>query len=37
MKDMNEKWLYKDLTQGIIGSAMEAHRELGSGFLEYFF
>jgi len=35
MKNMNEKWLYKDLTQGIIGAAMEAHRELGSGFLEY--
>jgi len=35
MKDMNEKWLYKDLTQEIIGVAMEVHRELGSGFLEY--
>ncbi|MCW3130668.1 MAG: GxxExxY protein [Methanophagales archaeon] len=34
---MNEKWLYnyKDLTQEIIGVAMEVHRELGSGFLEY--
>ena len=34
MKDMEEKWLYNDLTQGIIGAAMEVHRELGSGFLE---
>jgi GxxExxY protein len=35
MKDTNEKWLYKDLTQNIISAAMEVHRELGNGFLEY--
>jgi len=35
MKEMNEKWLYTDLTQEIIVAAMEVHRELGSGFLEY--
>ena len=32
---MEEKWLYKDLTQEVIGASMEVHRELGSGFLEY--
>jgi len=35
MKVTNEKWLYKGLTQKIIGAAIEVHRELGSGFLEY--
>ena len=35
LRDTNGKWLYKDLTQEIIGAAMEVHRKLGSGFLEY--
>jgi len=35
MTETNEKWLYRDLTQKIIGAAMEVPRELGSGFLEY--
>ncbi len=34
-QDKDNKWLYKDLTEKIIGAAMEVHRLLGSGFLEY--
>lgn len=30
-----DKWLYNELTSQIINAAMEVHRELGSGFLEY--
>jgi GxxExxY protein len=29
------KWLFKDLTENVIGAAMEVHNTLGSGFLEY--
>jgi len=32
-----EKWLFKELTEQIINAAMEVHRELGPGFLEYIF
>lgn len=34
-QDKNNKWLYKELTEKIIGAAMELHRILGYGFLEY--
>lgn len=34
-QEKNEKWLHKPLTEQIIGAAMEVHRTLGSGFLEY--
>jgi len=31
----NKEWLYKDLTEKVIGATMEVHRELEAGFLEY--
>ncbi|MBU4305755.1 MAG: GxxExxY protein [Candidatus Omnitrophica bacterium] len=33
--DKADKWLYHDLTEKVIGAAMEVHRILGNGFLEY--
>lgn len=34
-KKRNTKWMYENLTEKTIGAAMEVHRELGCGFLEY--
>ena len=34
-QDKENKWLYKDLTEKVIGAAIEVHKTLGSGFLEY--
>ncbi len=35
VKSCDSKWLYKDITEKIIGAAIEVHKVLGSGFLEY--
>ena len=36
MEDVSaKKWLYNELTDKIIGAAIEVHRQLGTGFLEY--
>ena len=35
IQDKDDKWLYKDLTEKIIGASMEVHRILSHGFLEY--
>lgn len=34
-QENTDKWLYKDLTESIIGAAFEVHKVLGAGFLEY--
>ena len=34
-QENDEKWLYKDITEKIVSAAMEVHRILGRGFLEY--
>ena len=34
-REKNNKWLHKDITEKIIGAALEVHKTLGSGFLEY--
>ena len=36
IQDKDDKWLYKDLTEKIIGAAMEVHRILGHGFKEIY-
>ena len=33
--EKDEKWVHKEITEQIIGAAIEVHRILGSGFLEY--
>lgn len=33
----DRKWLYKDLTEKVIGAAIEVHNVLGNGFLEYIY
>ena len=32
--DEKDKWLYRDITEKIIGAALEVHKVLGNGFLE---
>lgn len=34
-REKNSKWLHKDITEKIIGAALEVHKTLGAGFLEY--